>query len=140
MSSDSAVSGGRSVRSQAGRLQAGESRSVRSWAFAGSLYGFALGQILFVALDPDLTLVQTAAVQIGLFGLLVAPGVRDAPIRTLVPYVVAVAGLVGVVASVRDTAGELWMAALALSGVVALASYGFHRYELVTLDLVEADT
>lgn len=108
------------------------------------MYGFALGQILFVALAPDLTLVQTAAVQIGLFGLLVAPGVRDAPIRTVGSYVVALAGLVGVVASVRDTTGELWLAALALSGVVALVSYALHRYELVTLDLVddpvEADT
>ncbi|NEU58118.1 hypothetical protein [Halorussus sp. MSC15.2] len=112
---------------------------VGTWALAGPVYAFAFGQILFAAFAPAPTGVELAVAQAGLFGLLAVPVNRDAPLRTVGAFVVASAGLVGVGAGVRDATGELWPAALAVGAAVALVAYGLHRYELVVLDLVEAD-
>ncbi|MFC4451591.1 hypothetical protein [Halorussus aquaticus] len=117
----------------AGALVAG------AWALAGPVYAFAFGQILFAAFAPDPTGLELAVAQVGLFGFLAVPANRWAPLRTVGAFVVASAGLVGVGAGVRDVTGELWPAALAVGAAVALVAYGLHRYELVVLDLVEAD-
>lgn len=113
--------------------------ALATWALAGPVYAFAFGQILFAALAPDPSNLEFAVAQAGLFGLLAVPAGRDAPVRTVGAFAVASAGLVGVGAGVRDATGELWPAALAVGGAVALVAYGLHRYELVVLDLVEAD-
>lgn len=104
-----------------------------------SVYAFALGQVLLVGFVPTLTRLQIAAAQAGLILLLVAPGLRDAPLRTLGAFAVTGGGLFGVAAGVHDVTGHLWLATVALVATVALFGYGLHRYQLVELDLVEAD-
>lgn len=118
---------------------AGSALLVAAWLLVDRVYAFALGQVLFVAIMPDPTPLQLAVVQAGLFGLLVAPGLRDVPSRTLGAFAVSSAGLIGVVAGVRDVTGQLWPAVVALGATVTLCGYVLHRYQLVTLDLVEAD-
>ncbi|MFC7079071.1 hypothetical protein [Halorussus caseinilyticus] len=112
---------------------------VLAWALAGPVYAFALGQILFAALAPSPTAAAVGTAQAGLFALLAVPVGRNATLRTVGAFLVASAGLVGVGAGVRDVTGDLWPAALAVALAVALVSYALHRYELVALDLVEAD-
>jgi len=119
---------------------------VATWLLAGPVYAFALGQVLFGALHPDplgagieSLRFQTAAAQAGLFGVLVAPGLRTAPVRTVAAFTVSGAGLVGVVTGVRDVTGRLWPAMVALGTAVAICAYALHRYQLVSFDLVEAD-
>lgn len=118
---------------------AGSALLVVAWVLVDRVYAFALGQVLFVAISPDPTPLQVGVTQAGLFGILVAPGLRDAPIRTLGAFAVASAGLVGVVAGVHDVTGQLWPAVVALGATVALCGYVLHRYQLVTLGLVEVD-
>lgn len=113
---------------------------VGTWALVDYVYAFALGQVLFVALAQTPVRPASAVAQVGLFGVLLAPSVREAPLRTLGAFAVSAAGLVGVVAGLRDVSGHLWPAMVALGVTVAFCSYGLHRYQLVTLDLVEADT
>ena len=117
-----------------------EPRTRRS-LFVAAVYVFALGQILSVTLASDIGRGPLLALQLGLFGLLGVAAVWGIPsrTRTLAVYVLTVMGLVGALAGVRDLTGELWTAVLALGVLTALVSYGLHRYELVTLDLVGAD-
>jgi hypothetical protein len=112
---------------------------VGAWALGGHVYAFALGQVLIVAIWSDPTLLRVTVAQAGLFGLLVAPGLGDVPTRTVGAFVVASAGLIGVVAGVRDVTGHFWVAMVALGATVAICGYTLHRYQLVTLGLVEGD-
>jgi membrane associated rhomboid family serine protease len=117
-----------------------EPRTRRS-LLVGAVYVFALGQILSVTLASGLGRGPFHALQLALFGLLGAAAVRgvSSRTRTLGVYGLAVVGLVGALAGVRDLTGDLWAAVLALGALTALVSYGLHRYELVLLDLVEGD-
>lgn len=113
---------------------------VAAWAVAGHVYGFAVGQLLFVtllepAIDPRL-----GAIQLGLVGLLLAPSLAASPRRAVGAFAVAGAGLVGVVAGVRDVAGALWPAMVALAATVALVGYVIHRYQLLTLGVVGVES
>ncbi|WP_137286108.1 hypothetical protein [Halorussus salinisoli] len=130
--------GERAVSITAGGVAAG-GLVLGTWALAGPVYAFAFGQILFAALAPSPSGVEVGVAQVGLFGLLAVPVGRDAARETVGGFVVASAGLVGLGAGVHDATGELWPAALAVAGAVAVVSYALHRYELVVLDLMEAE-
>jgi hypothetical protein len=98
----------------------------------------ALGHVLFVALNPDgLAPVAVVAVEAGLLTALVNAGPTQA--RDVFTALVGISIVVGVVwASLRWGASP-WSGVGVLAFLVALGSYGLHRYELVRFDLVEAD-
>lgn len=103
--------------------------------YASPTVAFALGQIALVAVMPD-NLLALAAVEVGLFGVLLAPAMTlDKP---AVPVALGVgAALVGgtlawASASARSLIGLPTAAAL-LVVAFAFAAYVLNRYQLLTL-------
>lgn len=115
---------------------------VLAWYALPVVYTVALGHVLVAALTIDgfgtLTIVL---VELGLFGILLTttPTLYDS--GTVTSMTVFMLGLfVFTFGIVFVTSEALWIGALALLAVGALVSYGLHRYELVSLGLIEGST
>lgn len=129
---------------------------VAAWVLLPASYAFALGQVALVALAPGGGLLGVAVAEAGLLGVLLAPATTlpepGPPVALAVAWAlggVALAwasaggtgGTAGTAGAGTVGAGVLapWQAGFALIAVTALAAYGLHRYQLVSLGLVEAD-
>lgn len=112
------------------------------WLFLPAVYAVALGHVLLAALTVDGgTLLEFIVVGLGLFAVLLAPASRLYERETLVSVTVFAAGVLFFAFGIAfTTADVLWIASLALVVLWALAAYGIHRYELVTLGLVEGSS
>jgi len=98
----------------------------------------ALGHVLLVALNPDgLTPVAVVAVETGLLAALVGAGPTQA--RDVFTALAGIGLVVGAVWANLRSGASPWISIGVLAFLVALGSYGLHRYELVRFDLVEAD-
>jgi hypothetical protein len=110
-----------------------------SLLFASTTAAFALGQVVLVALvPPGGTLAVLALAEIGLFGVVCSPASdHHDPGRLLVASLLAglAIGAIGWL-TLRSSQG-VWIAAGAIVVVTAFLAYGIHRYERVTLGLVE---
>ena len=101
---------------------------------------FAAGQVAFIVLFPvggSLSLLVLG--EAGLAGVLLgsAPD-HGEPGRTAFVTVIATVGFGALAWLGVRTADGIWLGALALALATAVAVYGFHRYERVRLNLVEA--
>lgn len=108
-----------------------------AWLFA-PVYGFALGQFgLLVAVPGAAISPRFAVAQEALFVLLVLGLVRhrQSALGVLALVVLALALVTAVLVGIARGVGTLPLAG-GLVGVVALASYLLHRYELVAMGLV----
>jgi hypothetical protein len=107
--------------------------------FASTTAAFALGQIVLVALvPPGGTLAVLVIAEIGLLSVLCSPAVdHHDPGRLLVASLLAglAVGATGWL-TLRSSQG-VWPAAGVLVVATAFLAYGIHRYERVTLGLVE---
>ena len=108
--------------------------------FASTTAAFALGQVVLVALVPaDGALAVLAIAELGLLVVLCSPAVdHHDPGRLLVASLLAglAVGAIGWL-TLRASRG-IWPAAGALVVATAFLAYGIHRYERVTLGLVES--
>lgn len=105
---------------------------VTCWYLLGPVYAFAVGQVAVVALAGDWPLRYVAGAELAVLAVLVAPDLATARGRRLAAGTVAGIGVLGGGAFVAQLTWETtWATAVVLVGVVALASYGLHRYELV---------
>lgn len=104
----------------------------------GRVYGFAVGQLALATLAGSPTPASLVIAELGLFAFLAAalaePG---SPYRNGASFVIAVVVVSGTAGAVMAWTGSTAAAALAVITVVAVLSYVLHRYELVSLDLVE---
>ena len=109
------------------------------WFLLPAVYAVALGHVLLAALTVGGgTPLEFVGVGLGLFAVLLAPAARLYRRETVVSITVFAAGaLVFAFGITFTTAGALWIASLALVVIWVLVAYGIHRYELVTLGLVE---
>lgn len=106
---------------------------------ASTTAAFALGQVVLVALvPPGGAFAILVIAEIGLLGVLCSPAVdHHDPGRLLVASLLAglAVGATGWL-TLRSSQG-VWPAAGVLVVVTAFLAYGIHRYERVTLGLVE---
>ncbi|WP_122088202.1 hypothetical protein [Halalkalicoccus subterraneus] len=112
------------------------------WLTLPVIYAVALGHLLVVALTVDgFETLAIAVAELGLFGMLVAAIPTFYDRGAVTSMTVFVFGLFVFVFGIAFVSSEaLWIGALALVVVGALVAYGMHRYELVSLDLVEGAT
>lgn len=123
----------------AGPLGGGAGLAVLAlWALTPGVFVAGLAGVLLAALAPDAGLPALTLVVAGSIVVL-AGSIRDDRVPTLVATGVGTLVLAGLVRSADGWADGLWPAALALLGIVAVAAYGGHRYELVRLGLVEGE-
>lgn len=109
------------------------------WFVFPVVYTIALGHILVAALTVDgFSTIAIVIAELGLFGILLtaAPTLYDR--GTVTSMTVFMLGLFVFTFGIAFVTSEaLWIGALALLVVGAIAAYGMHRYELVSLGLVE---
>lgn len=109
------------------------------WVVLPVEYVFTAGQVALVVVAPDrVGLELLLAVEAGLY-LLIADSVRKVATSSAsnAVWLLAAVGLsAGVWVTVTGGA-DLWQVALALWVGVAVAAYGLHRHELVSLGLTE---
>jgi len=93
----------------------------------GGVIGFALGQLLFVAVVPDPTAPQRTVTAAALLTVLIAatPGERR---RTAVPTAGFFLVLSGLTVGVRWWTAAVWPAALVLGGGIGTLAYVTSRY------------
>lgn len=114
------------------------------WYLLPPPYAFALGNVALVAVLPEIDLMRTTVVEVGLLGALLTSATtaitsdRHLPID--VSGVLLVLGwvLVGGVlawASIRSLL-RLPVAAVLLVALTALTAYGLHRYQLVAIGVI----
>lgn len=114
--------------------------AVLVWLVA-PVYGFALGQFGLLAAVPELTVsTQFVVAQEALFVLLVVGLVRQrqSALDVLAFIVIASALITAVLFGVARGVDTVRLAG-GLIVLVALASYGLHRYELVVMGLTDRD-
>lgn len=122
-----------------------------AWRVLPAVYAYAVGQLgLYVLLEtgfvsplepalsaaialPETALAAQGSLAVVLVGALADGRAPGTTIRATVVFVVAVVLLVGIVARFADPL----VAAPALAGTVAAVSYAVHRYELVSVGLVD---
>lgn len=103
-----------------------------AWYVFGPLPAFAIGQVAVVALAGDWSVASIAAAQLAVFAMLVAPDLASPHGRRLAAATAAGATLLGAVTYGAQSGWETtWTSAVVLGGLVALAAYGLHRYELL---------
>lgn len=112
------------------------------WYRFPTVYAFALGHVVLAALlSKTAPLTAFAPAEAGLFVMLVGPAARDeSSLRTVATTAACFFGLLAIAWAVRSSTGDLWLAAMALLGSMALLAYGIHRYELVRFGLVEVES
>lgn len=109
------------------------------WLVVPTVFVFALGQLLVVAVLTEPSLETIALVEAG-FVLILLDSVPRVWRRHV--GMITIGGAVGLswmALGIERQTDALWPAALVLVGAVALSSYMIHRYELVRLNLVEVD-
>jgi hypothetical protein len=108
------------------------------WYALGTPYAIAAGHVLLVALFPgEIDPIAVVVVEAAFVTLLVAPLLRTArPIRLLV-LTLSTAGILGAIAWLTLESQSPWLAAVLTVGVLALGAYGWYRYGLVALGLVD---
>ncbi|EMA51902.1 hypothetical protein C448_00360 [Halococcus morrhuae DSM 1307] len=106
---------------------------------ASTTAAFALGQVVLVALvPPGGALAIFAIAEIGLLGVLCSPAVdHHDPGRLLVASLLAGLAVGATGWLTLRSSQAVWPAAGALVVTTAFLAYGIHRYERVTLGLVE---
>jgi hypothetical protein len=112
------------------------------WLYFPAVYVVALGFGLLAALTIDgVASIESLAVGISLFAMLLAPATGLYRSKTLVSTTVLATGVLSLVFAVAfTTAGTLWIATLALAASWAVAAYGVHRYERVILGLARGSS
>lgn len=107
--------------------------------FASTTAAFALGQVVLVALvPPGGALAILVIAEIGLLGVLCSPAVdHHDPGRLLVASLLAGLAVGAIGWLTLRSSQAVWLAAGALVVATAFLAYGIHRYERVTLGLVE---
>lgn len=109
------------------------------WFLFPVVYTIALGHVLVAALSVDgFSTIAIVTAELGLFGILLTatPALYDR--GTVTSMTVFMLGLLVFTFGIAFVTSEtLWIGALALLVVGAIAAYGMHRYELVSLGLVE---
>lgn len=112
---------------------------VAAWFALPVVYTVALGHVLVAALTIDgFTTVAIVTVELGLIGMILTAVPTHYDRGTVTSMTVFMLGLFVFTFGIAFVASEaLWIGALALLVVGALASYAIHRYELVSLGLVE---
>lgn len=115
---------------------------VLAWYLLPIVYTIAVGHVLVAALSIDeLTTFAIITVELGLFGMLLmtTPNLYDrGTVKSMTVFMLGL--LVFTFGIAFMTSEALWIGALALLVVGALVSYGMHRYELVSLGLMEGST
>jgi hypothetical protein len=110
------------------------------WTLAAPIGGFAVTQLGIATIAPEAPLATLVLLEVGptilLLALLTEHGLSLHMLGMAVAFTLALAGvtLAGFVYG-----GSLLAAGVALLIAVALCSYELHRYELVTLDLVDGE-
>ncbi len=108
------------------------------WFFLSSIYVVALGHVLLAAFATEPTVITVLAIELGLFIMLAdAASVHSRPGTLFSTTVFAAAGLVLLVAMLLVLDGRLWVSAVALLVTLTVFAYGLHRYELVTLEMID---
>ena len=107
------------------------------WAVSPGVYSVAIAYLLLTVSVPDPTFLQLSGVGTGTIIILLG-ATSDLTGRTAMETVVGVALLWGVTFLVYRWLESVWLTAVLLVALVSILVYGFHRYELVRLDLVEA--
>lgn len=109
-----------------------------AWYALPSTYAFAVGQIGVLAVLDTGNPAALLAAQVGLLGVLLAPAVELSDTEQLVAVTLAWVGVGGLAAwaSTRPTVG-ISLAGGTLVIATALVAYGLHRYQQVSLGLVE---
>ena len=100
---------------------------------------FALGQVILVALVPSGGIfVILVLAEIGLLGVLCSTIVDHGDSARLLVASVLAGLAIGAIGWLSfQTSQAVWIAASALALATAFSAYGIHRYERVTLGLVE---
>lgn len=106
------------------------------WIVAPTMYAFASGQLLVAVLVAPVVESPLVAVSFGV--LFVASFVSDWPFSTAVSGTV-VFGLAWVGLGSARLVDPLWMGAVVMLFAFGLLAYGLHRFELVSLGLVQQD-
>lgn len=113
-----------------------------AWFVLPMVYTVALGHILVAALTVEgFTTFAIVTAELGIVGMILtaAPTIYDR--GTVISMIVFMLGLfVFTFGIVFVTSNSLWTGALALFIIGTVASYGMHRYELVSLGLIEGST
>lgn len=112
-----------------------------AWFLLPAPSAFAVAQLLAVAaLSADDPPLAVAIAEVGLLSVLAGPlAETDAPGGTLGAFAVAALATGAVGWGLLRSDRPLWLAGLAVALVAATAAYGIHRYERVSLGLVEDD-
>ena len=109
---------------------------VVGWALAGGVYAFVLGQVGVVAFLAGGSVAGLVVVEVTLLGVLLAPAVElaysVAPVALALGWTLAGSALAWAVA--RSLVG-LPSATFLFLILTALAAYGLHRYQLVSVGL-----
>jgi len=108
-------------------------------AFAPAPFGVVFGVVAFTALFEPALAVRQLLVGCGLLALLLdsAPSMRTATGRLAVATAaIATAALAGGYSVASSTGTPSWLAAVAVGSTIALLLYAVHRYETVTLGLI----
>jgi hypothetical protein len=110
------------------------------WYTLGTPYAIAAGHVLLVALYPgDVDPLAVVVVEAAFVTLLLAPLIRTAQPFRLIALTLSTAGLLGAIAWLTLESQSLWLAAALTVGALALGVYGWYRYGLVALGLVDDD-
>ena len=114
-----------------------------AWSRLGPVFSFAVAHAVLPVVAP-VGLPWLVAFEVGALAVLAAPA-RDDPtsppaLRRAIPLAVVTLWLLVVALSVRGVTDSGLAAAAAVIAAVAASAYGLHRYELVRLGLVEAET
>lgn len=113
-----------------------------AWAALPATYTFAVGQVIFIGVTRqdsllELGLLPVMLVELGLGGILVGPMLRSIAGRRSAVWTLLGGSILAVLALSSYVLWErVWVAATILIGITALVAYGFHRYELVVLGKV----
>lgn len=113
---------------------------VATWYLLDGVGGFAVGQLFLSAFAPTATPVAIAISEIGLVVVLLAEATTlGSPSRVVISFGVAATLLGAITYAARNWTGSHALAAAALVATAVVAAYTIHRYELVTLSLLEGD-
>lgn len=105
------------------------------WTRLSTVAVAAIGQLALVVLVPEhAPPARVLLIESGFIGMLAGTAYHvDAPRRTMAAVGIAVIGLTGVTWSLYRWTTSLPIGGVALAATVAIAAYGMHRYETVTL-------
>lgn len=111
------------------------------WLLLPGVYVVAFGHVLLAAFAGDLDVVSVLAVELGLLLVLAdAANAYPRPGTLFANTVFAAGGLVVVTAAILVAEVALWIAAGGLLVAFGTVTYGIHRYELVSLEVINDES